>query len=858
MRKCQQKQILELVNTLSEATTEFKRLLARKENNSVIQLLADCQDCAIQIGNYIEQIEGEGTRTVSYLEEYCRMLYQASVEINNAATDTKFVKHLHRQIIKIENSIKDELKPSRIEIVFLSYKASMGDSLESIYIAAKADPNCDAYWIPIPYYDRKPDGSFGEMYYEGTEYYGDHIEVTNWQEYDIEARHPDIIFTFNGYDSGNYVTSVHPNFYCERLRNFTDLLVYVPYFVAADDVQEHFCTIAGCIYAHKVILQSDRVRDTYIRVIKKQYGNRFGDPKDKFISLGSPKYDKVINTKRENCKLPTEWRKLIGDRKVILHNSTVGAILRGDEGYLKKIKRTLDIFRGHDDVVLWWRPHPLNEVVYQAMRPLLLDEYNQIIADYKREGWGIYDDTSDLHRAIAWMDACYGDGGSVPALCLATDKPVMIANTNILSNDARFFLSYLYADENDIWLSARNFNVLFKVNKSDWSLEFVGSFPNEKDYGLHYHVPLYARSDCDNGIIYFPPYLAQEIATYSICDSTFEKIPYKRDVNGKIGAFSGAVTHHDYTFFVPCYYPAIIRMNNATKEMLYCSDWVNPLKKLMGNVQDILFTAPLTIGTTIFLAAYGANAVVEFDMETCKSIVYEVGEKDYRYRGICFDGENYWLSPLYDTPVIKWNPQTGVIKEFSELSPDDSHTQSCFLPAIYNNGYVWLLPQTAPHAVKIDTRTNAVSIADEFEINLQEKDIKPTDLKYTFAWPTGDNIYAYSHRNGKFIVYNCTTQERKEELIRYSPEVQGLLKRYVAQQFSGDPDTLDTVYSCFLCEFEFAPLDSFIDYIAQENNISQEMAVRNRRQEIIRSSNTNVNGTAGQVIYDYVKNALSK
>ena len=36
------------------------------------------------------------------------------------------------------------------------------------------------------------------------------IECVDWQKYDIEVRHPEIIFTFNGYDEYNLVYEVHP------------------------------------------------------------------------------------------------------------------------------------------------------------------------------------------------------------------------------------------------------------------------------------------------------------------------------------------------------------------------------------------------------------------------------------------------------------------------------------------------------------------------------------------------------------------------------------------------------------------------------------------------------------------------
>lgn len=40
--------------------------------------LGDCQEVAIQVGNVIEQTEGEGTPSVARLEHYCEVLYLLS------------------------------------------------------------------------------------------------------------------------------------------------------------------------------------------------------------------------------------------------------------------------------------------------------------------------------------------------------------------------------------------------------------------------------------------------------------------------------------------------------------------------------------------------------------------------------------------------------------------------------------------------------------------------------------------------------------------------------------------------------------------------------------------------------------
>lgn len=382
MKKKQQAKILEMLETLAEA---HGALCKQAVPSAHISLLANCQEFALHIGRYIESIKGEGTNTVVLLEEYCEIAYKTSLK-----TDVKLqVKRLQKQLVKIKNSVVDELKPDKIEIVFFPYQLSMFDAFESIYAAAKDDLKCEAYVVPIPWFDKLPDGSWGKMHYDGDQYPA-HIPIIHWTAYDVATRHPDVIYIHYPYDNGNYVTTVHPDFYSERLRNYTDMLVYIPYFVCNDDVDAHFCTVAGCIYAHKTIVQSEKIRDTYVKAFRDAYGNRFGDPENKFIALGSPKFDAVVNSKTEDFALPESWKRLLfkadGTRKkVILYNTSLGAILENDAQYLRKLRHVFRIFRENDDFVLWWRPHPLSEATYQSMLPHLLREYKQIVAEYKGE-----------------------------------------------------------------------------------------------------------------------------------------------------------------------------------------------------------------------------------------------------------------------------------------------------------------------------------------------------------------------------------------------------------------------------------------------------------------------------------------
>ena len=767
MRKLQQKKILGMLNELEENHDQLRK---NPKPESVADLLANCQNFAIQIGEYIEEIEGEGTQTVSLLEDYCELAYQAYTGVS----DANYAKKLQSQAIKIENSVRSELKPNKIEAVFFPYQLSMFDSFHSVYLAAKADPCCDVYVIPIPWYEKNSNGTLGEMHYDGDQY-PEGIPVTDWQEYDVETRHPDVIFTHAPFDLGGAVTSLHPDFYSKRLRELTDFLCYIPYFVCTDDVSDYHVKTEGCAYAHKVIVQSEKVRDTYVRIFREAFGDQYGKPKDKFVALGSPKFDAVINAKREDYKLPEEWSKLINGKKVILYNTTIAAALENNEQYLKKIRSVFDIFRERGDVMLWWRPHPLMEANYRSMRPHLLVVYQQIVKDYKQEGWGIYDDTPDLHRAIAWTDAYYVDMSSLVAMYGVTGKPVMISS--IITYGTEYQPLSIHVANKDVWFSIRdNIDALVKVNKTDNSLEIVRVLNNGNNYSWRYGMQNYASANT-NGVICFPPFSIEEVVSNNWCSNAFGNDIHDYKINMK--SFIGVVTFGKYIFYTPYLYPAIIRLSTETNEISRYSDWVQSLEKHSSNIHDAFFLVPLIVDDILWLASSRANAVVAFDMNSCSSQVYEVGVKGYRYGEICFDGESFWLTPRHNTntPIIKWNPKTGIIKEFCEIYSKNVE----FANIVYCEGYVWLLPYSANHAYKINTRTDEVSIAEEFEHDTDTNEDDKLKKKYSYAAVYENSIFTYREFDHRFIQYAPATKQRKE--IDISIQVNDLIN-FVAKDKS--------------------------------------------------------------------------
>ncbi len=456
MRKAQKQQAEELVRQMEEAHDQIKKFIEQGSIPSALELLEECQNGGITVGTLIENTEGEGHPTVLLLEEYCEVAYQIHEELiqNKNVNTNKIYKLLRQKLIKAANSLKNNITVKK-EAVFLPYKASMWDSLESVWKAADEDAYCDAYVIPIPYYDKNPDGSFREMHYEADQY-PDYVPITRYDEFDFAKHRPDMIYIHNGYDNWNLVTSVHPDFFSGNLKKYTEKLIYIPYFVLdeiepdneqAVESMKHFCFMPGIINADQVIVQSENMKKIYISEYLKAAKERGLQGKHldreylerKFLGLGSPKYDRVLSIKKENLDIPQEWLKVIEKpngswKKIILYNTGIAALLAHNEKWVDKIENVLETFKeNQDEVALLWRPHPLIESAMKSMRPEVLQKYEMLKETYLAEGWGIYDETADVDRAVVFSDAYYGDSSSVVQLYKQTRKPIMIQNVEIMN-----------------------------------------------------------------------------------------------------------------------------------------------------------------------------------------------------------------------------------------------------------------------------------------------------------------------------------------------------------------------------------------------------------------------------------------
>ena len=358
--------------------------------------------------------------------------------------------------------IQEEKETYRV--LFLPYKYSMWDSFASIFEAAKEDENCEAYVMPIPYYDKDQEGNLTEMHDE-SESYPDDVGIISWQDNQVDEIDPDIIFIHNPYDGINLLTSIHPDYYTNKLVCKDRVVIYVPYYVSYTD-DEGISVFMGRAeyYTDYVIVQSEWYKEKFeLEMLKHNIPKLW----EKFIVLGNPKYDKIRSLTKYEYPLRDDWEEKLldasGNKKFTVLLDTTIEVLEGREKTLKKVEEVIDFFEKQKDFALIWRPHPLIKPMLRNVFPELVPEYKKLVDRCKNIDNCIFDDTNDMHTAIVWSDAFMGKYGSMIELYRVTKKPTIMLEIGEKTN---FESDGIYDEEG------------LKTKVSDCQVI------REKDYGL--------------------------------------------------------------------------------------------------------------------------------------------------------------------------------------------------------------------------------------------------------------------------------------------------------------------------------------------------------------------------------------
>ncbi len=844
MRRTEKKQVIEFIDTLHIAHDEIRKQLEAGNSNAVQELLANCQNGTIQLGSLIETIEGEACEVIPMLEEYCELVYQIHDDIGQLKEikANKVYKRLNKQLVRIENSVKSAIE-DRLEIVFLPYKASMWDSLESVWMAADADKNCDTYVVPIPYYDRNPDGSLGQYHYEGNEL-PDYVSIVHYNHYSLEKRRPDIIYIHNPYDDYNYVTTVDPRYYSRELKKYTDMLVYIPYYSTTGGMSEAQMFCPAYRSADYIIMQAQKYRKFFDPSL----------PEDKMQAFGSPKFDRIIRICNNPPEPPEEWKEKMKGRKVYFYNTSINGMLSDTESFLKKMKYVFDCFEGREDTCLLWRPHPLLESTLDSMRPQYKSAYGTLKRYFIENSLGIYDDTSDMTNTIALCDAYIGDSAtSVTSLFGLVGKPLFILDNHIHS-----------APKEDDWKGKVITGMDYFGNDS-WKI-IQGNklyYSPDNNYKYRYFCDL---CDYASGQYYLQVITIGE--KHYVCPAN------ARDIivisNGKIerkillvqcveqgGAFCAALSWEKYLVLIPNIYPAIVIYNTENGKISYQDQYLDVFIK---NVDGERRIGGVWIQEGyLYLASPADNQMLVINVQTGEGQVLTL---DVSHSCGCMalvpEGDEIWLLPYDGYVITRWNPVSGEIREYDKVPYElecthmiqgYSCSQTPFSAPALCGDYMYLPPQWANMYIRLNKKTGEM---EEWKPPMEmpeecDKGYFPSGGKSYFTHPAGEHgeneYHLFSIYNRKLYRLDLDTEEYREVPIEFD-------RNELEEHEPGFMENSEWLqYACE--ENAFNTLSDFLD-----GNMKGHAFDRERQIRAYSKIAANNDGTCGEKTHQFIGGRL--
>lgn len=267
----------------------------------------------------------------------------------------------------------------------------------------------------------------------------------------------------------------------------------------------------------------------------------------------------------------------------------------------------------------------------------------------------------------------------------------------------RIFMKDCVVVGDDIFYVASECNLIFKHNIIDNKIDIIGSVPEnlciEKD--IIGAICIYGDE------LYIAPHKLKRIWIYSFTEKEWSSIERKEIACSGFKGMLQAFVYNGMIYMIGAHYPAIIVINPNTKEIWYIE---KPFieKGDFQKIGDIYFRAQHVVdGNYLFLPSCFDNTVLKFN---CTNAQYEwisLGSKENCFSGITYDGKYYWLSPRYNSNIVRWDGEK-IVNEI--MLPNSFVPKVCYFCGVLNraNGII-VCNMHSNESLYIDKETLRVS-----------------------------------------------------------------------------------------------------------------------------------------------------
>lgn len=284
----------EMLISLQAVHNNIREIIVNYGLEGAVPFLETCQSAAIAIGNIIDDKYGEGTGAVKALEEYCEAVYDASVGWNDDSLNS-----LNDALKEAEKQIDELITSSPKEVLFLLCRASWWDSIKDVYNKAAGNADNNVSVIPAPYSFLGNAGQVLGIHTDTEDFKkipGIEDSITSMSQYNIERKHPDVIVIQFPYDGCSGILAIPEQMYTDKLSEYTDKLVFVPFLdpdspSSTDDVayaaMQELVEQPAVFNSDRILIGSEELREYYVKKLVDMTDESLRDYWDKRIGLKS-------------------------------------------------------------------------------------------------------------------------------------------------------------------------------------------------------------------------------------------------------------------------------------------------------------------------------------------------------------------------------------------------------------------------------------------------------------------------------------------------------------------------------------------------------------------------------------------
>jgi len=419
---------------------------------------AELQQLAIDLGTLIENMLGEGTKSVSALERFCEVLYEYSesdaLTTGERAENGQVSGNADPEVIgsvlnEITETVNREIL-SRKFVLFTCVHESDFEHYDNCYEDAVNDPDTVVFVMMLPWGLKRYDNTLFDIRTENipecvknkmasgsaeSEDDPKRVRVLDAESIDLCLLGPETIYIQDPYDERNPVFGVNPAFYGKALREYTDELIYVVPYVTDDFGHDsvrayknlkYYGLVPGVVYSDKTIVPSPVIRERYIEKLTEFMGED----------------TKALWEQRIVARELKDTPSHEGPKRLLIWFDPATILAYGEKAF-DKIKRVIGVLAGTDGTrsggegsdsersgspleIVWYIPDEMGDVLSERD----FAKYREVVGMFKGDNVAIETDP-DRERICGETDAFYGDPGTISERMRYLKKSVMIANIDV-------------------------------------------------------------------------------------------------------------------------------------------------------------------------------------------------------------------------------------------------------------------------------------------------------------------------------------------------------------------------------------------------------------------------------------------